>query len=61
MHIDQALQKRKQFKVKCINIFVLIKSSNTNIMKQTKGLRSALLLSNSNNSNIIDGLAGKDY
>ena len=23
VHIDQALQKRKQFKVKCINIFVL--------------------------------------
>ena len=43
MHIDQALKKRKQFKVKCNHIFVLIKSTDTNIMKQTKGPRSATL------------------
>ena len=43
MHIDQALKKRKQFKIKCNNIFVLIKSTDTNIMKQTKGPRSATL------------------
>ena len=43
MHIDQALKKRKQSKVKCNNTFVLIKSTDTNIMKQTKGARSATL------------------
>ena len=43
MHIDQALKKRKQFKVKRNNIFVLIKGTDTNILKQTKGPRSATL------------------
>lgn len=47
MHIDEALQKRKQFKVRCMNIF-LSQSTDTNIMKQTKGLRSVLLFCSPN-------------